>query len=543
MNINRIDYKKPLYNTSSDKHMKEEDIQLHGKDTVILSGSVPVTLDFAGKSVEKKIACDMSDKEITLHMKHTNDVHGNMPSVAAMIKPDEFWVDAGDAWQDYTFHSIVSGGMEEAELMNLRGCDIAVPGNHLYDDGGVSSAEKIMENSDFPYISSNIKGMAPYVIAEVEGIKLAFIGTRTPRKRFGMVDPSLVKDLDITDPVEALRKSVDEVRSKGIKNVIVISHLGLEPTEEHKDIISDKEVAQKIPGIDLIIGGHTHTPTKDNVTVNGTRIVQAGPGGHGDPGTDELYIGDLSMTFDRNTGKITSINHNLLSVDRDSISDKDVNDIHSKYVEEEKRILQEKLGIAEGDLTHEIKTPVDSSLGNLITDAMRRETGADIAMMDSNFFFEDGHDMKPNLLPEGEITMKNLTEVSPWIGSSQDTRVETWPVKGEDIKKLLEDGVTRLLGPKKHHGLFQVSGLSMSYDPAEHEGARVKQVMVGDKPLDMNKNYNLTTSFYVGNWNSIFSGRDENTVTDGRKLRAIVADYIKDEASISPVQDGRIKIL
>ncbi|MEQ8222587.1 MAG: 5'-nucleotidase C-terminal domain-containing protein [Candidatus Eremiobacterota bacterium] len=541
MNINRIDYRaNKLAGTISGKQVKEESIELHGKDTVTLS--VPVTLDIDGKSVEKKMDCEVSDKEITLHVKHTNDVHGNMPSVASMIKPDEFWVDAGDAWQDYTFHSIVSAGKEEAELMNLRGCDLAVPGNHFYDDGGISSAEKVMETSDFPYISSNIKGMAPYVIAEVEGIKIAFIGARTPRKRFGMVDPSLVKDLDITDPVEALKKSVDEVRAKGIKNVIVISHLGLEPTEEHKDIISDKEVAQKIPGIDLIIGGHTHTPTKDSVSVNGTRIVQAGPGGHGDPKTDALYIGDLSMTFDRNTGKITSINHNLLSVDRNNVLDKDVQDIHGKYVEEEKRILQEKLGIGEGDFTHEIKTPVDSTLGNLITDAMRRETGADIAMMDSNFFFEEGKDMKPNLLPHGEITMKDLTEVSPWIGKSQDTRVETWPVKGEDIKKLLEDGVSKLLGPKKHHGLFQVSGLSMSYDPSAPEGSRVTQIMAGDKPLDMNKSYNLTTSFYVGNWNSIFAGRDENTVTDGRKLRAIVADYIKDAGSISPSQDGRIKV-
>ncbi len=542
MNINRIDYRaNKLPDIISGKQVKEEAIELHGKDTVTLS--VPVTLDIDGKSVEKKIDCDISDKEITLHLKHTNDVHGNMPSVANMIKPDEFWVDAGDAWQDYTFHSIVSGGREEAELMNLRGCDIAVPGNHFYDDGGIPSAEKIIEMSDFPYISSNIKGMAPYVIAEVEGIKLAFIGTRTPRKRFGMVDPSLVKDLDITEPLEPLKKSVEEVRAMGIKNVIVISHLGLEPTEEHKDIISDKEVAQKIPGIDLIIGGHTHTPTKDTVSVNGTRIVQAGPGGHGDPKTDELYIGDLSMTFDRNTGKITSINHDLLSVDRSNIRDKDVQDIHGKYLEEEKRILQEKLGIAEGDFIHDIKTPVDSTLGNLIADAMRKATGADIAMLDSNFFFEDGQDIKTGLLRHGEITMKNLTEVSPWIGKSQDTRVETWPVKGEDIKKLLEDGVSKLVGPKKHHGLFQVSGLSMSYDPSAPEGSRVIQVMAGDKPLDMNKNYELTTSFYVGNWNSIFTGRNENTVTDGRKLRDIVADYIKHEASISPVQDGRIKVL
>jgi len=189
-----------------------------------------------------------------------------------------------------------------------------------------------------------------------------------------------------------------------------------------------------------------------------------------------------------------------------------------------------------------VKTPSDSTLGNLITDAMRKATGADIALLDSNFFSERSKAGPPRVLPEGEITMKDLTETSLWIGKSLDLRVETWDVSGKTIKKALEQGVHYLLESKETEGLFQVSGLKMAYNPAMPEGERVGEVIVGDKPLDPDKNYKLTTTYYTGNWEPVFIPRDESKVKDGTKLRHIVADYIKEKGVINPLQDGRIKV-
>jgi len=507
------------------------------------TGKVPLSISFSvnGRTVEKKIMGEVTESEIKLEIKETNDIHGNMASVANMIKPDDFWVDAGDAWQDYSFSSALSGGQQEVELMNKRDCDIATTGNHFYDDGGVENGKKLIGQSDFPYLSANTEGMLPYVIADVEGAKIAFIGVRTPQKRFQMVDPSLVKDLAIDEPIAAVKKSVEEVRSLGAENVVVVSHLGLTSSPQyHQDTLSDKDLAAQVPGIDLIIGGHSHTPTFEKVVVNGTRIVQAGIASHIDVKTDDLYLGEIQLAIDRASKKITSIEHRLIPVDRKAPVDADVKEISDRYVAKERETLGEKLGVSAVDYTHELKTRTDSTLGNLITDAMRKETGADVAVLDS-VFFSNRKDTAPAVLPKGEITVKSLVDTSPWMGKSLDTRVETWDVKGSDIEKLLEDGVNRLLGPKRDQGLFQVSGLSMAYDPGKAEGSRVVDISIGGQPLDVSRSYRLTTTYNIGNWNPVFAERDDSTVQDGPKLRTLMGEYIKKGGASELSDSGRIR--
>jgi 2',3'-cyclic-nucleotide 2'-phosphodiesterase (5'-nucleotidase family) len=569
MNINRINYTQQKYDIKTE-HLKkkEEKNNLTVNDSVTISSHAPekeislptenkssdvpetktkssvplsIAIDIEGHKIEKHIMGTVSDKEIVLSMKHTNDIHGNMSSVSTLIEPDEFWVDAGDASQGYRFHSIVSGGREEIDLMNNRDCDLAITGNHFYDDGGFELGKALIGRANFPILGANTKGLAPYATAEIEGVKIAFIGVRTPDKKDLMVDPSKVKDVILTDPLEAVKKSVEEVKAKGVKNIIVLSHLGLEPNEAHKKITSDKDIASQVPGIDLIIGGHTHTPTKEKVEVKGTRIVHAGIGAHTDVNTDDLYLGDLSLKFDRQTGKIISIDHKLISIDRKAPLDEDVKTIRDKYLMEENTLLSEKLGFLNKKLIHDIKTPADSGLGNMVTDAIREETKADIAMLDSNFFATDRKSPPPSVLPEGEVTMKDLTETGLWMGKSLDASVETWNVPGETVKKLLEDGVSKLIGPKNTQGLYQVSGINMTYDPKKSEGDRVSEIFVGDKPLELDKNYKLATSYVQGNWNPLLSKRDEANVEDGRKIRLIVADYIKDKVQINSMEDGRIK--
>jgi len=506
------------------------------------TGKVPLDISFSlnGRTIEKKIMGEVTDSQIKVEIKETNDIHGNMASVANMIKPDDFWVDAGDAWQDYSISSALSEGHQEVELMNRRDCDLATTGNHFYDDGGVKAAEKLIEKSSFPYLSSNTKGMIPYIIADLEGAKIAFIGVRTPQKRFQMVDPSLVKDLDITDPVEAVRRSIDEARAGGAESIVVISHLGLEAAPDyHQDTVSDKDLAAQVSGIDLIIGGHSHTPTFEKVVVNGTRIVQAGIASHSDVKTDDLYLGEIQLAIDRTTGKIASIEHRLLPVDRKAPLDSDVAAIADHYSKKEAAALGEKLGVSGSDFRHELKTERDSSLGNLLTDAMRKETGADLAVLDSAFF-SNRKDSAPAVLRKGEVTMKSLVDISPWMGKSLDTRVETWDVKGSDIRRLLEDGVNKLLGSKRDQGLFQLSGLEMTYNPGNPQGSRVVDINIAGNPVDENRSYRLTTTYNIGNWNPIFSDRDDSSVADGPKLRSLMSEFVKNGGATELPESGRI---
>ena len=136
MNINRINYTQHGYDTKTIKNKSEED-NLSVNDSVTISShepekenfltlknkssvTLPVTLYIEGHKTEKHIMGTVSDKEIVLNMKHTNDIHGNMASVSTLVEPDEFWVDAGDAAQGYRFHSLVSEGREEIDFMNNR---------------------------------------------------------------------------------------------------------------------------------------------------------------------------------------------------------------------------------------------------------------------------------------------------------------------------------------------------------------------------------------------------------------------------------------
>ncbi len=513
-------------------------------DRVELSGHrekpLDITLDIDGKKIRKTITGYRSDRNLILNIKHTNDAHGTMPFMANLIRPEEFWVDAGDAWQDFTFSSVLSGGRKEADMMNLRDCDIAIPGNHFYDDRGTEGAGQLIERSRFPYISANTKGMTPSVMAEVEGIKIAFIGIRTTEKDLMSVNPGLVKDLQITDPVESLRKAVEEAKTKGADNIIVLSHLGLEPSKEHPDIVSDKDIAAKVPGIDLIIGGHTHTPTVDKVEVNGTRIVQAGIESHGNYQEDKVYVGEVSLNIDKSSKKIEAIEHRLISAEREASLDDDIKEINDKYLMEEQRVLCEKLGVAAGEFTHDFKVTEDSTLGNFLADVMRKHTGADVSVVESNMFSNRGKNKGPFVIPQGEVDMKDVTEISPWM-KLLDTNIETWTVKGKDIKNLLEDGVRKLLDVRSDVGLFQISGMKMVYNPELPEGERVTEIIIGNEPYNPEKTYSFTSTFNVGNWNKVFAGRDNNTIKDGERLRLVVADSIRKEKTIEPVKDGRIK--
>jgi len=569
MNIGRIDGKSKVSGNVRKHKVLQEDFPLKASDSVHISGAVHeeepdlkllkergekfsasvqtvpmnITLDIDDRSLSKSIMGYATDKEVVLNMKHSTDVHGNMPFVASLIQPDEFWVDSGDIWQGYTFHTLNSGANEAVDIMNRRDCDIAVPGNHFYDGIGKKQGDLILERAMYPYIASNLNVMSPYAIAEVEGIKMAFIGVRTPIKKYHTIDSSRVKDVEITDPIEAVKKSVEEVRAKGVKNIIVVSHLGLEPNKIHPDIVSDKDLAKSVPGIDLILGGHTHSPTDKEVVVNGTRIVHAGLDSHSNVHTDNLYLGDLQLKFDRKAARLTGVEYRLIPVDREGPVSEDIKEIRDRYIEEDNKVLGQKLGVASGDFIHEIKTREDSTLGNLLTDAMKEITGADVALLNSNFFAHLRKAAPPKTIPQGEITMETLTKASIWLGGSVDVMVETWDIKGSKLREVLEDGVTKLLGDKEGEGLYQLSGLSMVYNPHNPQGERVGEITKDGKPLDLDKSYKLASTYYVGEWESLFSDRDETKVTDERALRHIVADYIKNKGSVEPVKEGRIKAL
>ena len=511
-----------------------------------------ISLDVNGEKIEKDIRGTENADEITLNFKHTNDIHGNMASVASLIEPDEFWIDGGDTWQAYDFHTSLFRGKEEVAMMNKKDCDLAIPGNHFYDGRGIEGAKITLAQAKFPFLSANtnLKGFSPYTIAEIDGIKIGFIGIQCPEKDSPMVEPAKVKDLELSDPLEAAKKTVAELKAKGIKNIIAITHLGLENTDENK-YAKDMDIARKVDGIDLILGSHSHTPTLDKVEVNGTRIIHAGVDEHINVRNSGLYLGDLYITFDKKTKKIKSIHDRLIKVDRKLPVDEEIQDIRAKYIFAEKVAREQTVGYLPHDLNYKLKSPEDSPLGNMITDSIRDKTGADVALISSFFFIPDwmqktditGYSEGETSLKSGLITNSFIQRCAAGMGKIQDNYVETSEISGKCLKDILEKGIEKLLDPTGGEGLYQVSGLKMEYDPKGPKGNKIKKLYIGNKPYKPDKKYKISTIGTEVLSNPLLKGRDESKVVEeNKKIRHIVSNYIRDGKVRNYPESGRIKV-
>lgn len=222
---------------------------------------------------------------------HTNDVHSRMDPFpadgrqyggqggvvprAALIKhlrqrhPHLLLLDAGDMVQGTPYFNFFKG---EAEIkaMNAMGYDCATLGNHDFDNG-LDGLKQLLEWAQFPVVSANydfskthLAGMVkPYRIIKRGGRRIGIFGMGVGFE--GLVAPHHHGATRYLDPVPVAREMVQQLRKEKVDMIICLSHLGY---EYPSDKISDRRLAAQVEGIDLIIGGHTHTFLPEPVTVN-----------------------------------------------------------------------------------------------------------------------------------------------------------------------------------------------------------------------------------------------------------------------------------
>ena len=236
----------------------------------------------------------------SLTILHTNDTHsriepyndhGNM--IGGSLRrleyirqvraeqPNVLLLDAGDFCQGTPYFNLF-GGKVEIELMNQMGYDAATLGNHEFDNGLNALAERLRETK-FPIVCCNYDFhhagldtlVKPYLIMEKAGMRIGLFGLVTNLTGL-LSDPAILDTIQYSDAVASARKAVDYLRNTEHCNLIIcLSHLGFSP-EGHSDPMCDKIVAEKVSGIDLIIGGHSHTLLNEPVIIHNTRIVQVG---------------------------------------------------------------------------------------------------------------------------------------------------------------------------------------------------------------------------------------------------------------------------
>lgn len=261
---------------------------------------------------------------------HTNDTHsridpfaggrykgmGGIARRAALIAsikkahPATLVVDAGDIFQGTPYFNIFRGQLE-LKTMSMAGYDVATLGNHDFDLGSAWMLKMVQQHASFSFVSANYefsqsaakKLIQPYQIKVVNGWRIGFFGLGV---RFrGLVSQSLHKGVVYQPPVAVARQVAATLRSKHrCDAVVALSHLGYSGFDGE---VGDRDLAKQVPGIDVIIGGHTHTFLKKPTVVMApdgrqTHIVQVGHSG--------IYLGQIDLHFGGKSGpKVTNAVH------------------------------------------------------------------------------------------------------------------------------------------------------------------------------------------------------------------------------------------
>ncbi|HTF04527.1 MAG TPA: metallophosphatase [Bacteroidia bacterium] len=265
---------------------------------------------------------------------HTNDVHshlepfptndpkyaglGGVERRAALIRsirakePNVILLDAGDIFQGTPYFNMY-GGEVEMKLMSSMGYDASAIGNHDFD-GGLDNLAKQLNHATFPLLCANydftgtpMEGKTiPYKIFEKEGVKIGVFGLGI--EMAGLVDSRLYGKTVYLDPIIKAAEMVKELRDNQKCDVVVcLSHLGF---KYENDKVSDMELAKKSRGIDVIIGGHTHT-FLDKATIVKNResedvaVAQVGWAG--------IRLGKIEILTDRNS-KVKTVTSSTVNI-------------------------------------------------------------------------------------------------------------------------------------------------------------------------------------------------------------------------------------
>ena len=460
-------------------------------------------------------------------------------------------VDDGDAVQGETIGTLTKGEAV-VDLMNDMNYDVAIPGNHEFDYG-MDQFFKNVKKAKYPYISSNFTHqdklvLEPYKIIEKAGKKIAFVGVTTPESLVSS-QPKYFQDENENyiygfsqnetgeDLYQAVQNAVDQARKEGADYVYALCHLGNSAESEpwtYADVISHTN------GIDVLFDGHSHDT--DQVVMknkDGKKVTRSAVGTKmGSIGYSHISAEGEIMETD-----IWTWSNNISAPELLSIQNDMTQKISAKQKELEK-ITQEvvaasavELTIADPKETDSSGTPIrmvrraETNLGDFCSDAYRDQSKADIALVNGGSFRDN--------IEKGDITYGDIINVMPF-----SNKVCVIEATGQQILDALEWGSSTV--PEENGGFLHPSGLTYEIDTRidspckkdEHsmftgiEGdRRVKNVKVGDQPIDPKKTYTVAGVDYTlmehGDGFTMFDGAkvvDEEVNTDNQ----VLIDYIKD---------------
>ncbi|WP_208588783.1 bifunctional metallophosphatase/5'-nucleotidase [Gracilibacillus suaedae] len=519
------------------------------------------------------------DSDFSLTIMHMNDTHAHvepLPQMLTAIKevraenPDALLLHAGDVFSGTLYFNQFHGQADLA-LLNMMDFDAMVFGNHEFDLGsgedGHESLSKFVEEAQFPFLGTNIDFsgdpfMASYIneniftdspdngsvydgiIKEVNGEQVGIFGLTT-EDTANISSPVNVQFLNY---IEEAERAVAAFEEQGVDKIIALNHIGYDSTP---DIGNDLQLAASVDGIDVIVGGHSHTkldePTIVSTDKNGTEkdptvIVQAHQYAQ--------LLGKLDVNFDEN-GVVVGYDGQLIDINEKE-ADPEAEEVLSSYKEEVDELTNQETGaVAMKDIPNprlgdsEVSVRAnETELGNLITDAMlakAREKNPEVVIA-----MQNGGGIRA-AIDEGPITVGEVIAVLPF---GNDPVVAE--LSGAEIKEILEHSVRQ--APAESGGFLQVAGMKFNYDSTKEPGSRIVTMEVemdGEyEDIDLDQSYLVTTNNFTGKGGDGFEvfaqAYDEGRVRDiGEIDWEQLRDYMVEDlgGEVDPVIEGRINDL
>lgn len=453
------------------------------------------------------------------------DTRGGLARVMTLKKrieaesPHTLFMMAGDTISP-SVESITHKGAQMIDAWNVAGLDYATFGNHEFDFGPAVLIERIRE-SKFKWLAANVidkktgqpfGGAEPFVIREFDGVRVGIFGLVLPEtKSTSRPGP----EVEFLNSCETAKKTVAAMREKGASVIVGLTHLSM---------AEDKKVAH-CADVDVIIGGHEHT------------LLQSSAGGAPIFKTpaDARSLARVDLNISKKTGTVDSIDWEIIPITKEIDPDPAFAPVISKYAS-----LLKELAIPVGrtavmlNARSAISRNEETNVGNFVTDAFRKATDAEVALMNGGSIRADAE------IGPGPLTRRHVLSILPF-----KNKVLKLQVTGATLRAALEHGVSRSAEENEPGRFPQVSGIKFSFDAGKPVGQRVTSVTVNGVPLADTRNYTLATTNFLaldgGDGYTMLQGATQLITAENAQLDSdILARAIAAERAIAPNTEGRI---
>jgi 2',3'-cyclic-nucleotide 2'-phosphodiesterase (5'-nucleotidase family) len=403
-------------------------------------------------------------------------------------------------------------GAAVARLMNHIGYDAGLIGNHEFDVG-LADLQRLAPRFGYPLLAADLLDAdgrplfrAEPLVFERGGLRVGVLGVSCAELD-EVVAPSRLAGMVMADQVAVVRRQAAAL-DPDTDLLVLLSHNGIDADRRLAAAVADA-------GIDVIVGGHSHTRLKEPEIVDGVLIVQAGSY------LTNLGRLDLQVEDDR----VVRYAGRLVELWSDGTFGPDeLNALAASY----ERTLHEKYGRKLGELAGPLeKGRGEHDIGNWLADVLREAAGADVGVINSGGIRRS--------LAAGPVTAMDIQQLLPFANT-----LVTVDMSGAELRAVVQQNADA--GVDGSHGILQVSGVAYRYHAADDGKAAVlEQVLVGGAPLDDGARYAVAMPDFVALMAHVYLGRDVPPMDDtGMVLSEVVVQAIEQAGAVAVPAAGRI---